>query len=154
MRNRDRWRGNGGHRPGRIVTGGGRAGGGERSPSTRSVTPWVETREGGLFFVNFILAIPELVVLFPLVMKGLLGSLGLVEGSSVYLDTFPTLAAHALPWAGWLLVVPTWTTIRNLRMEVPRAAGIALWLLLGVHLAYLAWTVAWWVTGGGVPGAP
>jgi hypothetical protein len=28
--------------------------------------PWIETREGGWFFVNALLVAPELVVLFPL----------------------------------------------------------------------------------------
>lgn len=115
---------------------------------------WVETTEGGLFFVNALLAAPELVVLVPLGMKAMLRSLGLVGEASVYFDTFPMLAGYVLPWAGWLLAIPIWTTVRNLRMETPRWASAALLGFLAVHVSFLAWTVGWWITGGNVPGAP
>lgn len=114
---------------------------------------WVETPEGGLFFVNGLMAIPELVVLIPLALEGVLRVLGLLQGPSVYFDTFPRLAGYVLPWAGWLLVVPIWTTVRNLRLETPRWAAVTLVLLLVTHLCFLGWTVAWWITGGSVPGA-
>jgi len=111
-------------------------------------SPWVETREGGYFFVNALLFIPELVVLVPLALKGLLFVLGW-RGESVYVDTIPALAAYVLPWTGWLLVVPLWTTLRNLTMELPAPARGALLAMLAGHLGFLGWTVGHWlgVTG-------
>ena len=106
--------------------------------------PWVETREGGFFFVNAVLFIPELVVLVPLAVKGLLFALGW-QGESVYLDTIPALAGYVLPWTGWILVVPLWTTLRNLTMELPAPARGALLVMLAGHLGFLAWTVGHWV---------
>lgn len=110
--------------------------------------PWVETREGAYFFVNGLLVMPELVILVPLGLKGLLSLFG-AGGESVYLDTFPMLAGYVLPWAGWLLVVPIWTTLRNLRMELPGGARLALRTMLLSHVGFLAWTVWHWVGGGG-----
>lgn len=113
----------------------------------REEGPWVETPEGGLFFVNAILAIPEIVVLVPLGLKGILGLVG-SGGASVYLDTFPMVAGYALPWLGWILVVPLWTTLRNLRMELPGPARLALVAMLLSHAGFLAWTVWLWLPGG------
>ncbi len=108
---------------------------------------WVETPEGGFFFLNAVLVIPELVVLVPLSLKALLGLVG-SGGPSVYLDTIPSIARYVLPWTGWILVVPAWTTLRNLRMELPSAARAALVAMLLSHLGFLAWTAWLWIGGG------
>lgn len=112
--------------------------------------PWVETRAGGLFFVNAVLVGPELVVLVPLLAGAALRSLGLVDGPSRFLDPVPRVAAHVLPWVGWLLVVPVWTTVRNLRMRnVGLGARAALFAMLALHLGFLGYTVWRWLGGGG-----
>lgn len=111
-------------------------------------TPWVETREGEFFFLNALLFIPELVVLVPLGVKGLLAVAGRAA-ESVYVDTIPMLAAYVLPWAGWLLVVPIWTTLRNLRMELPPPARGALTAMLLSHVGFLGWTLRHWIGTAG-----
>ena len=40
-----------------------------------STEPWIETPQGGLFFINALLVAPELVVLFPLSLQLLVGLL-------------------------------------------------------------------------------
>lgn len=111
-------------------------------------TPWVETREGEFFFLNALLFIPELVVLVPLGVKGLLAVAGRAT-ESVYVDTIPMLAAYVLPWAGWLLLVPIWTTLRNLRMELPPPARGALAAMLLSHVGFLGWTLLHWIGTAG-----
>ena len=111
-------------------------------------TPWVETRAGGLFFVNAVLVAPELIVLIPLGAGAVLRGLGLLEGPSRFIDTIPRVAAYVLPWTGWVLVVPLWTTLRNLRMKgVGPRARRALSAMAGLHLLFLAYTVWRWITG-------
>lgn len=111
-------------------------------------TPWVETRAGGLFFVNAVLVAPELVVLVPLVMGAVLRGLGLLQGPSRFIDTIPQVAAYVLPWTGWILVVPLWTALRNLGMEgVGPWARRALYGMATLHVAFLAYTVWRWIVG-------
>lgn len=111
-------------------------------------TPWIETRAGGLFFVNAVLVAPELIVLIPLGAGAVLRGLGLLEGPSRFIDTIPQVAAYVLPWTGWVLVVPLWTTLRNLRMDgVGPRARRALSAMAGLHLLFLAYTVWRWITG-------
>ncbi len=107
--------------------------------------PWIETSRGGWFFLNALLVAPELVVLFPLTM-GLVVTL-LVPGRplSPFLDTIPFVASRALPFLGWILVVPVWTTIKNLRMEPLLLPRIALGVFLLLHLSFLGYTVWSWV---------
>lgn len=111
-------------------------------------TPWVETRAGGLFFVNAVLVAPELIVVAPLLAGAVLRGLGLLQGPSRFIDTIPQVAAYVLPWTGWVLVIPLWTTIRNLRMEgVGRWARWVLYGMAGLHVAFLAYTVRSWIVG-------
>lgn len=111
-------------------------------------TPWIETRPGGLFFVNAVLVSPELVVLFPLVVGIVLRTLGLLEGPSRFIDTIPRVAAYVLPWIGWIFVVPLWTTMKNLRMEgVGAWARRALHGMAALHGLFVAYTVWRWVVG-------
>jgi len=107
--------------------------------------PWIETARGGWFFVNALLVAPELVVLFPLTLQFVVGLLTPERNPSPFLDTIPFVASKSIPYVGWLLVIPIWTTARNLRIEpllLPRAALSAFLLL---HLSFLAYTVLSWI---------
>jgi len=113
--------------------------------NTEAEVPWIETPQGGWFFVNALLAAPELVVLFPLV-SGLFVSL-LAPGRepSPFLDTIPFVASKAIPFLGWFLVIPIWTTVRNLRMDGLLVPRLALGVFLVLHLSFLGYTVWSWV---------
>lgn len=107
--------------------------------------PWIESREGGWFFVNALLVAPELVVLFPLMAGAVVSFLAPGREPSPFLDTIPFVASRALPYLGWLLGIPIWTTIRNLRMATVPAARVALVAFLLLHLSFLGYTVWSWV---------
>ena len=83
-------------------------------------TPWVETREGGWFFVNALLVAPAFMVAFPWTLRWLLGMAGVASGPNRLLDTIPTMAAFIVPYVGWLAVLPLATTIHALRLVGPR----------------------------------
>ena len=104
--------------------------------------PFVETRAGGLFFLNAVLAAPALIVLTPLLVRGVLRGIGALEGPTRLLDPVPAVAAYAGPWIAWLSVIPLWTIVRNLRMELPAAAR---WTLRGFALLH-AGVLGWWVS--------
>ena len=107
-------------------------------------TPWVETPEGGWFFVNAVLVAPELIVLFPLASRTTLRMLGLVRGPSVFLDTVPWVAGHVVPYVGWLLVIPIWATIKNLGIATGRVR-VTLFVFLGLHVSFLGYAALRWV---------
>jgi len=107
--------------------------------------PWIETRTGGLFFVNALLVAPALVVLFPLTVGALVGLLAPDRPTSPFLDTIPFVASKSLPYLGWFLVIPIWTTIRNLRIETLALPRVALGLFLALHVSFLGYTVLSWV---------
>jgi hypothetical protein len=104
--------------------------------------PFVETRAGGLFFLNAVLAAPALIVLMPLLARGALRAIGALEGPTRLLDPVPAVAAYAGPWIAWLSVIPLWTIRRNLRMELPAAARATLYACALLHAAVLAWWVS------------
>jgi len=106
--------------------------------------PWIETREGGWFFVNALLVGPELVVLFPLLVGAVVTLLAPGRPPSPFLDTIPFVASKAIPWIGWLLVIPMGTTIKNLRMELSFWPRIGLVGMLLVHLSFLGYTIWTW----------
>lgn len=122
--------------PGRTVLKEGGAGGRE---------PWIETREGGWFFVNALLIMPELVVLIPLVARGVVSLLAPHRPPSPFLDTIPFVASRALPFSGWLLVVPMGTVLWNLRLERKLLPRLFLVLFLVLHLAFFGYTVRSWM---------
>jgi hypothetical protein len=107
--------------------------------------PWIETRQGGLFFVNALLAAPALVVLFPLTVGALVSALAPDRPLSPFLDTIPFVASNFLPYLGWFLVIPIWTTIRNLRIETLGLPRAALGFFLVLHLSFLGYTILSWV---------
>lgn len=108
---------------------------------------WIESRQGLLFFANAVLVAPELFVLLPLTLRALLDPLVLHGRPSAMLDTIPEVAAHVLPWVGWLLAVPLALTSYNLRLEERRWPRAALKLFLVVHIGFLAYTIGRWVGG-------
>ena len=112
---------------------------------TRDGEPWIETPQGGLFFVNALLVAPELVVLFPLTLQFLVGLITEERAPSPFLDTIPFVASKAIPFLGWLLVVPIWTTIKNFRMEPLILPRMALGVFLLIHTSFLGYTILTWV---------
>lgn len=107
--------------------------------------PWIETARGGWFFVNALLVAPELVVLLPLTLQLVVGLLAPERNPSPFLDTIPFVASKSIPYLGWLLVIPIWTTARNLRIEPLLLPRTALSLFLLLHLSFLAYTVLSWI---------
>lgn len=128
-------------------------------PSSRGELPeerWIETRRGGLFFVNALLIFPHVMVSVPLLTRMLVRARGGLAREAEIVDTFPMLAEHLLPRMGWLLVVPIGLILLNLRLERALWPRLALLAFLALHLAYLGWTIATWVgaTSGTFPGGP
>ena len=113
-------------------------------------TPWVETPEGGRFFVNAVLVAPELIVVFPLAVGLALRAMGLVQGPTVFLDVVPWVAGYAIPYVAWLLPIPIWTTMRNLKVASGRIRAL-LFGFLALHSSFLGYAVLRWT---GVLGAP
>lgn len=107
--------------------------------------PWIESREGGLFFVNALLVAPELVVLLPLALQLLVGAIAPDRNPSPFLDTIPFVASKAIPFLGWLILIPVWTTVRNLRIETRVFPRIALVGFLLSHVSFFGYTVWVWV---------
>jgi hypothetical protein len=106
---------------------------------------WIETRQGGLFFVNALLVAPELVVLFPLALQLLVGLIVPERDPSPFLDTIPFVASKSIPYLGWLLVIPIWTTLKNLKIESLRIPRAALLVFLLLHISFLGYTLLSWV---------
>ncbi len=113
-------------------------------------TPWAETPEGARFFVNAVLVAPELIVVFPLAVGGALRAMGLVQGPTDFLDVVPWVAAHAIPYVAWLLPIPIWTTLRNLKVASGRIR-VVLFGFLALHSSFLGYALLRWT---GVLGAP
>ena len=107
--------------------------------------PWIETREGELFFINALLVAPELVVLLPLSLQLLVGLITSERNPSPFLDTIPFVASKAIPYLGWLILIPVWTTVRNLRIETRVLPRLALAVFLLSHVSFLGYTVWSWV---------
>ncbi len=112
---------------------------------TKAKELWIETPQGGWFFVNALLVAPEMVVLVPLAAGILVGFMAPGREMSPFLDTIPIVASKAIPFLGWFLVIPIWTTVRNLRMTGLLLPRIALGIFLALHLSFLAYTVWSWV---------
>jgi hypothetical protein len=106
---------------------------------TASDEPFVETRAGGLFFLNCVLAAPALVVLWPVLVRAGLRGIGAVAGPSALLDPIPAVATEVGPAVAWLAVVPLATTVRNLRMPLPAAARWTLRGFAAMHAGVLVW---------------
>lgn len=101
--------------------------------------PFVETRADGLFFLNAVLAAPALLVLWPVLVRGLLRGVDALEGPSSLLDPIPAVAGRVAPWIAWLSVIPLCYTWRNLRMEMPSPVRWTLRAFVALHVGVLAW---------------
>ena len=104
-------------------------------------TPFVETPEGERFFVNAVLTAPALLALWPVLVRGLLRALGLLDGPSPLWDPIPALAGQAGPYIAWVSVIPLWTCWKNLRMELPTPVR---WTLCGFEAIH-AGVLGWWL---------
>lgn len=123
-----------------------RAIGRDPGPSDGPRTPWIETREGGLFFVNALLVAPAVMALVPLGLGATLRALGVLVGPSPLFDTIPRMAGYFAPRLGWLAApaaLVAWKGLAEVERKGPRRA---LALFLGVHVVTLACTVWLWVT--------
>ena len=109
----------------------------EREPDGRE--PFIETRAGGWFFFNAVLAGPSILVLWPVLLRAVLHATGAVVGPSSLLDPVPEFAASVGPYVAWLSVLPLGSTLLNLRLPLPTAARWALVGFAAVHVGVLAW---------------
>ena len=129
----------------------------ERPPSTSSARsgedrprrdePWIETRAGGLFFLNAVIVGPVALVLVPVVVGAVVRGMGLVEGPSAVLDTIPAVARYVAPTVGWLAAPAAWLVLWTLRGTEEKEARWALLVFLAAHLGVLAYTVSRWIGG-------
>jgi hypothetical protein len=113
--------------------------------SSAHAEPWIESRQGGWFFLNSVLVAPELVVLFPLVAGAVVSLLAPGREPSPFLDTIPFVASKAIPVLGWLLVIPIWTTVKNLRMPGRALPRMVLSVFLLLHLGFLGYAIRSWL---------
>ena len=105
-------------------------------------TPWIETRPGGLFFVNAVLVSPIFMALYPWTLRWILRISGILDRPSRVLDPVPAVADHFIPVLGWATIPALWLVWKNLGI-MDRAWGRwALRVFLVAHLGTLAYTVA------------
>lgn len=105
---------------------------------------WIETRAGGLFFVNALLIAPAALALLPWLLGALARAAGVVRGASPVLDTIPTMAWYFIPRLGWLALPAAWLAWKALAVVDRAGPRRWLFLFLGVHLATVGLTVARW----------
>jgi hypothetical protein len=107
--------------------------------------PWIETRPGGLFFINAVLVSPIFMALYPWTLRWILQGMGIIDRPSRILDPVPAVAAHFAPFLGWLSIPAAWLVWKNLK-EVDRPwARVALWAFLAAHVGMVAYTVGRWI---------
>ncbi|MEX2528754.1 MAG: hypothetical protein WEA09_14080 [Gemmatimonadota bacterium] len=114
---------------------------------------WIETRRGGLFFVNALFIFPQVMVLVPLATRIFVRGRGGLARDAPILDTFPMIAEHLLPRMGWLLVIPLALVAYNLTLEDALLPRLGLWAMFLLHLSFLVWAVGVW-TGVWTPVLP
>lgn len=106
-----------------------------------SSTPWVETRAGGLFFVNALLVAPMFMVLYPWTLRWLLRITGVMNRPSRILDPVPAVADYVIPVLGWLAIPAAWLVWKNLGIIDRVWARRALWVFLITHCGTVVYTV-------------
>lgn len=107
--------------------------------------PWIESRAGGLFFVNALLATPAAIVAVSLLTGWIFRLAGLIDGPSRVFDTIPIVAAYFLPRLGWLALPAAWVAWRGLRVTDRPVARACTGVFLAVHLAVVVVTVSAWL---------
>jgi len=107
--------------------------------------PWVETRAGGVFFVNALLAAPLFVALYPWTLRWLLRVAGVLDRPSRMLDPVPAVAAHFAPVVGWLALPALLFAIHGFRIADRRWARILLGVFAVGHVGTVIYTLALWM---------
>ncbi|MEJ2541858.1 MAG: hypothetical protein P8188_18140 [Gemmatimonadota bacterium] len=107
--------------------------------------PWIETRAGGLFFVNAVLVAPIFMALYPWTLRWILRSLGVLDRPSRVLDPVPAVADHFAPYVGWVSILAAWLVWKNLRIVDRIWARRALWVFLAAHAGMVVYTVTRWL---------
>lgn len=113
-------------------------------PDLPSPEAWIETRAGGLFFVNALLIAPAAVALLPWLLGALARAMGVVRGAAPVFDTIPAMAWYFLPRLGWLALPAAWMAWKGLAVVDRARPRRCLLLFLGVHLVTVGLTVARW----------
>ena len=121
------------------------------APVVSSDSPWIETREGMTFFTHCVLIAPQFVVLFPMLLGWMVAPIGAPDSLLRILDTIPTLAAFALPFMGWLFLVPAWFAWKARAQMGPTLARAFLALFTLLHLGFVAYAAWFWMTGQAFP---
>ena len=106
---------------------------------THDAPPFVETPAGERFFLNAVLTAPAILVLWPVLLRGMLRALGALDGPSRLLDPVPMVAAYVGPWIAWLSAIPLWMCQRNLGMPLPSPARWTLRGFQAIHVGVLIW---------------
>jgi hypothetical protein len=123
----------------------------ESAPAEDRVTPWIETREGMLFFWNALLVSPQFVVFFPLAMLWIVAPIGAPESLVQTLKTIPTLAQFALPFTGWFFAVPAWFAWRSRRETHAPIARQLEGMFAVLHVTFVVYAAWFWLTGQSFP---
>lgn len=107
--------------------------------------PWVETRAGGVFFVNALLAAPLFIALYPWTLRWVLRVAGLLDRPSRILDPVPAVAAYFAPVLGWLALPALAFALYGLRIVERRWARILLVVFALGHVGTLVFTLSTWM---------
>ncbi len=117
----------------------------QTTATTSAAGPWIESREGMLFFANALLVFPQISVFFPLLLGRGLRFLGVAEGLQEILAVIPELAARILPFAGILFLLPLWFALRA-RRDTERASARFWLLVFGMaHASFVAYALISWL---------
>lgn len=109
--------------------------------------PWIESREGMLFFANALLIFPEISAYFPLLLGRFLKFVGVAPGLQEILGIIPEIAALALPYAGIFFLVPLWFALKSRSETTCPRARWALLLFAALHASFVLSAVLFWTTG-------
>lgn len=106
--------------------------------------PWIETRAGGVFFVNALLAAPVFIALYPWTLRWALRVAGILDRPSRILDPVPAVAAHFAPVVGWLALPALVFALYGMRLVEKRWAKGLLLFFAAAHVGTLIYTVMTW----------
>lgn len=109
--------------------------------------PWIESREGMLFFANALLVFPQISVFFPLLLGRALAFVGVAEGLQEILSVIPALAARILVFAGILFLLPLWFALRTRRDTGRKSARAWLLVFAAAHASFVLYALVAWASG-------